>query len=97
MTASNKYKEENDAFAAFCQDCLVKEVGAEARAMDILQRYKDWIRFNPGRKMLQKKDILQRMAELYGKPVDPAGKVFAGVRLAEEGEDISGNVIGDCV
>lgn len=94
MAASNKYKEENDAFAAFCQDCLIKEIGAETRAMDVLQRYKEWIRFNPGRKVLQKKDILQRMTELYGKPVDTAGKVFAGVRLAEEGEDISGNVIG---
>jgi P4 family phage/plasmid primase-like protien len=93
MAASNKYKEENDAFAAFCQDCLIKEIGAEVRAQDVLERYKEWLRYNSGRKVLQKKDILQRMAEIYGKPVDAAGKVFAGVRLAEEGEDISGNVI----
>jgi P4 family phage/plasmid primase-like protien len=90
--ASNKYKEENDAFAAFCQECLLREVGAEARAGDILVRYKEWSRFNPGKKQLMKKDILQRMTDLYGQPLE-GGKVFAGVRIAEEGEDISGNVL----
>jgi P4 family phage/plasmid primase-like protien len=91
--ASMKYKEENDAFAAFSQDCLIREVGAECRSNDVLVRYKEWARFNPGKKQLQKKDILQKMAEVYGGPVDSAGKVFAGVRIAEEGEDISGNVV----
>jgi P4 family phage/plasmid primase-like protien len=92
-SASMKYKEENDAFAAFCQDCLIREAGAEVRAGDLLTRYKDWQKFNTGKKLLQKKDLLQKMAELYGAPVDGAGKVFAGVRIAMEGEDISGNVI----
>lgn len=92
--ASNKYKEENDAFAAFCQECLIREVGAETRANDVLMRYKDWIKFNPGKKQLQRKDLLVRMGEIYGAPVDAAGKIFVGVRIAEEGEDISGNVIG---
>ena len=92
--ASNKYKEENDAFASFCQDCIVKEVGAEVRANDVLIRYKEWNRFNPGKKVMQKPAVLLKMGELYGQPIDVSGaKVFAGVRLAEEGEDISGNVI----
>ena len=33
------------------------------------------------------------MTELYGKPADAAGKVYAGVRLALEDEDISGNTV----
>jgi P4 family phage/plasmid primase-like protien len=92
--ASNKYKEENDAFSAFCQECLIREVGAEARANDVLTRYKDWIKFNPGKKQLQRKDLLVKMGEVYGAPVDAASKIFVGVRIAEEGEDISGNVVG---
>jgi len=91
--ASMKYKEENDSFAAFCQECLVKEVGAEVKANDVLVRYKDWCRFNPGKKVLQRPAVISKMAELYGKPVDAAGRVFAGIRLAEEGEDLSGNMI----
>ena len=91
--ASNKYKEENDAFAAFCQDCLLKEVGAEVRTNDVMVRYKDWTRFNPGKKVLQKKDILAKMTEAYGQPID-GGRVYVGVRMAEEGEDVSGNLVG---
>lgn len=90
--ASNKYKEENDSFAAFCQECLIKEMGAETRAQDILVRYKEWIRFNPGKKPMQRPAVLLKMAEVYGQPIE-GGKLFAGVRIAEEGEDISGNLI----
>lgn len=93
LTASNKYKEENDAFAAFCQDCVVRETGTETKANDILSRYKEWTRFNAGKKIMQKKDILLRLTEVYGKPVDAAGKTYAGFRLAYDDEDISGNVI----
>jgi len=91
--ASNKYKEENDSFVAFCQECIIKDIGSEARANDILTRYKDWSKFNPAKKQLQKQQILQRLMELYGKPVDPAGKCYTGIRIAWDGEDISGNYI----
>lgn len=92
--ASTKYKEENDAFASFAQDCLVREIGAEVKTRDILQRFKEWTKYNPGRKVMQTSAILQKMTELYGKPADAAGKVYAGVRLAlEDEEDISGNTI----
>jgi putative DNA primase/helicase len=90
---SKKYKEENDSFAAFCQECLIKEVGAEVRANDILVRYKEWCRFNPGQKALQKPAIIAKIVELYGKPIDAAGRIFSGIRIAEEGEDISGNIV----
>ena len=90
--ASNKYKEENDAFAAFAQDSLVREVGAELRASDMLVRYKEWMRYNPGKKTMQKPALLLKMAEIYGVPIE-GGKVFAGVRLALDGEDLSGNTL----
>jgi len=94
--ASTQYKEENDSFAAFCQECLVKELGAEVKVNDVLARYKEWIRFNPGKSQLQKPAIMSKMVELYGKTVDTAGRVFGGVRLAleGEGEDVSGNTLG---
>jgi len=92
-SASNKYKEENDSFAAFAQECLVKEVGAEVKANDVLARYKDWCKYNPGKKIMGKPLVITKMAEVYGKPIDPAGRIFAGVRMAEEGEDVSGNLI----
>jgi phage/plasmid-associated DNA primase len=91
--ASMKYKEENDSFAAFCQETLVKEAGAEVRANDLMTRYKEWGRYNPGKKVLQRPAVLAKMAELYGKPIDAAGRVFGGVRLSEEGEDLSGNAV----
>ena len=92
--ASSKYKETNDAFVSFNQECLVREVGAELKTTEIYQRYKEWMKYNVGRKVLQNAAILQKMTELYGKPVDAAGRVFAGVRLAmEEEQDISGGLM----
>ena len=82
--ASTKYKEENDAFAAFCQECLVREVGAEVSGVDVMVRYKDWLRYNPGKKVMTKGAVLAKMAEVYGAPIDGAGKMFAGVRVADE-------------
>jgi P4 family phage/plasmid primase-like protien len=93
VAASKKYKEENDAFLAFSQECLIKEMGAEARANDVLIAYKNWTKYNPRMKILQKKEVLQKLGEMYGEPVDSSRKIYVGVRIAEEGEDISGNVI----
>ena len=91
--ASMQYKEENDSFAAFCQDCIVRETGTETKVRDIMSRYKEWTKFNVGKKVMQTKDILTRLTEVYGKPVDAAGKVYAGFRLSYDDEDVSGNGI----
>jgi P4 family phage/plasmid primase-like protien len=93
MEASNKYKEDNDAFAAFSQDRLMREIGAEVKANEVMTAYSQWVKYNPGKKVLKKQDLLQRMSDVYGKPVDSAGRMYAGVRLVEEGEDISGNIL----
>ena len=93
LAASNKYKEDNDAFAAFAQERLIREVGAEVKAMEIMTAYTQWAKYNPAKKILKKSDLLQRMSDIYGKPVDQAGRMYAGVRIVEEGEDTSGNVL----
>ena len=93
LAASNKYKEDNDAFAAFAQERLIREIGAEVKAMEIMTVYAQWSKYNPGKKILKKQDLLQRMSDVYGKPVDSAGRMYAGVRIVDEGEDISGNII----
>ena len=89
--ASDMYRETNDSFSAFCSESLMKEVGSELRVGDLMVCYKAWCKFNTAKKVLQKKDLMERMKAVYGAPVD--GKVYVGVRLAEEGEDMSGNYI----
>lgn len=89
--ASDMYRETNDSFSAFCSDSLVKEMGAELRVGDMMIYYKQWTKMNAGKKVMQKKEIMERMTKVYGAPVE--GKVFVGVRLAEDGEDISGNYV----
>lgn len=91
QAASKMYRETNDSFTAFCTDSLVKEVGAELRLAELMGAYKAWCKFNPTKKVMNKKDIMERMNTVYGAPVD--GKMYAGVRLAEEGEDMSGNYV----
>jgi hypothetical protein len=80
-------KEHKRAFVAFCKECIVRETGTETKANDILSRYKEWTRFNAGEKIMQKKDILLRLTEVYGKPVDAFGKTFSGFRLIYDDED----------
>lgn len=91
--ASNKYKEENDAFVSFAKDCLMRETGAELNASDAFVAYKEWARAASNKKVLNKKEFIAKMMENYGKPIDGAGKLFAGVRIMMEGEDVSGNMV----
>ena len=46
-------------------------------------------KYNPGKKLMTKPALLQKMSDTYGSI--EGGKVFLGVRLVEDGEDISGN------
>ena len=91
--ASTQYKEENDSFAAFCQESLVKEAGSEVKDSDVYSCYKNWCKYSSGKNPLQKTVVKAKMIELYGKPVDARGTTFAGLRLAIEGEDVSGNAL----
>jgi P4 family phage/plasmid primase-like protien len=89
--ASDMYRETNDSFSAFCSESLVKEIGTELRIGDLMIAYKEWCKYNPAKKVMQKNELMERMKAIYGAPID--GKAYGGVRLAEEGEDMSGNYV----
>ena len=91
LAASNKYKEDNDIFASFSSECIIKEIGAELKTTTVLRRFKEWMNYRPGQKGLTRDEITARMTEVYGKPVD--GKTYVGIRISQEEEDISGNLI----
>lgn len=90
--ASKKYKEDNDAFSAFCKECIVKEAGEELRVNEVVSRYKEWTKYNVGKKMLTKPVIIQKLGEMFGAAIQ-GGSIFPGARLAFGEEDISGNFV----
>lgn len=91
QVATNKYKEANDVFAEFSSECLKREVGAEVKFTNVWKRFNEWAKFNPGKKSLAKDIFKEQLNELFGTPLD--GTTYAGVRIAYEDEDISGNVV----
>jgi putative DNA primase/helicase len=92
MEAVNKFKAENDSFVAFANETFIKEAGASSSLTDIMPRYKMWMSLQPGRKILKKPEIIERLAKMF-KSAD-GGVTYKDVRIACEGEDISGNFIG---
>jgi P4 family phage/plasmid primase-like protien len=92
LEAINRYKSDNDSFVAFAKDTLVKEHGAEASLSDIVVNYKRWNNAQPpGRKILKKQELVERLLKMY-KSSD-GGKTYRDIRVAMEGEDISGNYV----
>jgi len=85
-SASDKYKQENDAFTAFATDTLVIESGAAPiKLADVLLRYKDWKRTMPGVTEMKKAMIIERMKSIAAKGSTEVE--FKGVRFKEEGEE----------
>ena len=96
MDESNIYKSNNDSFAKFMQERLIKDVGAQTKEKDILKEYKTWLSQEPDMKALTPIDVRRKMIEKYGKPITDKkdGKdYYRGVRIAIDGEDVSGNFI----
>jgi hypothetical protein len=92
MEAINRYKQDNDSFVAFANETLIREAGSTATLTDISSRYKYWISTQPGRKALKKPELIERMIRLF-KSTD-GGRTYNDVRVALDGEDISGNYVG---
>jgi len=93
LEAVNRYKADNDSFVSFAKETLVREQGSEAPLSEIVVKYKQWINGQPpGRKVLKKPELIERMLKMF-KSSD-AGKTYRDVRVAMEGEDISGNYVG---
>ena len=57
----------------------------------LMSRYSEWIKHNPGKKAINKDIVKTKMTGLYGVPVD--GKTYIGIRLIQDDDDISGNLI----
>jgi len=91
MEAINRYKQDNDSFVAFSNETLIREVGGTASLSEISSRYKYWISSQPGRKVLKKPELIERMSRLF-KTTD-GGRTYNDVRIALDGEDISGNYV----
>jgi P4 family phage/plasmid primase-like protien len=92
MEAINRYKQDNDSFVAFSNETLIRETGSTASLSEISSRYKYWISTQPGRKVLKKPELIERMTRLF-KTTD-GGRTYNDVRVALDGEDISGNYVG---
>jgi len=92
MEAVNKFKAENDSFVAFANETFIKEVGSVSALTDVIPRYNMWMSLQPGRKKLKKPEIIERLGKMF-KSAD-GGVTYKDVRIACEGEDISGNFIG---
>lgn len=92
LEAINRYKQDNDSFIAFATDNLIREQGSIATISEVCSRYKYWLSTQPGRKSLKKQEIIDRLTKLF-KSSD-GGRTYNDVRVALDGEDISGNYVG---
>jgi P4 family phage/plasmid primase-like protien len=94
--ASSTYKKNNDSFSSYMEERLIKDAGAQTREKDIMKDYKNWLAQEPEKKALTAVDIRRKMVEKYGKPIvdkKDGKEAYRGVRIAIEGEDVSGNFI----
>jgi hypothetical protein len=73
------------SFIAFSKETLIQEEGSSVSIKDIMQSYREWIRYNPSPKVLQKADIIALMSEMYG-PLDVTYGAFSNVRIMSEEE-----------
>jgi len=92
LEAINNYKADNDSFVGFANETLIREQGASATLSEISVAYKKWISEQAGRKPLKAKDIQDRLKRVF--KTSNSGKEFMDVRVALEGEDLSGNLVG---
>jgi P4 family phage/plasmid primase-like protien len=92
MEAVNRFKADNDSFVSFANESLIREPDAIATLSELMAKYKHWYSTQTGRKQLKKHEIIERMSKMA--TVQDSGRSFSGVRIVLEGEDISGNFIG---
>jgi len=78
------------------QERLVKDSGGTVKEKELLKDYKNWLAGEPDKKALTPTDVRRKMIEKYGKPIldkKDGKEAYRGVRIAIEGEDVSGNFI----
>jgi P4 family phage/plasmid primase-like protien len=92
MEAVNRFKADNDSFVAFANECLIKEPDSEATLSEIMIKYKHWYSGQSARKQLKKPEIIERISKIA--TTYDGGRTFRGIRTVLDGEDISGNFLG---
>ena len=90
--AVNRFKADNDSFVAFANESLIREPDAVVTLAEVMSKYKFWFSSQTGRKQLKKPEIIERMSKMFA--VQDSGRSFSGIRVVLDGEDISGNFIG---
>ena len=92
MSASNKYKEENDTFYTFVQENFVLEPGAgPVRIGEVVDVYKEWKKSQFGRAELKKKEISDRLREVCDRK--STDREFWGIRRLEVDEEEGGSIV----
>jgi P4 family phage/plasmid primase-like protien len=88
-TASNKYKEDNDQFQMFFNECFVRDpAAAPVQAKEVRIIFRDWKRSQGKMCDLKEPAIMERMKVACGS--GSTEKEFYGIRVAEDAEDLSG-------
>jgi P4 family phage/plasmid primase-like protien len=92
MAASNKYKEENDVFNKFFEENFVRDSAAvPILAKEVKNIWRDWKR-SMGRAIdLREGAVLDRMKEMCG--AGSTDKEFFGIRVLDDGPDLSGALL----
>jgi P4 family phage/plasmid primase-like protien len=94
--ASNKYKQDNDSFAAFLSDNFVLEPGAGPVSINTVKEiYKEWDRTQLGRAKLVQKQIVERLRSVCDRR--STEREFWGIRQLnpdEETQNVDGASIG---
>lgn len=89
VSASNKYKEENDMFSQFFAENFVKEIGAgPVTAKEVRNIFRDWKKALGRSCDLKDAQIMERMKVVCAN--GSTEKEFWGIRVVEEAEDLSG-------
>ncbi len=91
MSASNKYKEENDTFMQFFNDCFVKEAGAGSiKSAVVREVFNEWKKHNAKNSDLKLHVVYERMKDVCGS--GSTEKEFWGIRQVDPAEmtDLSG-------
>jgi len=89
LSASNKYKADNDMFMAFFNDTFVKEIGVgPVTVKEVKEMWRAWKRNNGKSSDIKDTQLADRMKEVCGG--GSTDKLFYNVRIADVVEDISG-------
>ena len=70
---------------AFIQENLIQEEGAQVSVRDILITFREWHRYNPSQKAMNKAELVSRLTARYGQ-LDSLQRSFSNVRLVMEEE-----------